>query len=123
MSSRAASPSRSDFAAYVAELATRPGMTATRVFQIAMHERIPMEFEGEKNAVNRAAAEKLGWARYTDGMPMYRLTAVNGVNTIIPTHANTETIVATVIDWIGPHTEAVIELGCGPGRQIGRAHV
>ena len=118
MTSRAASPSRLDVAAYVAELAAQPGMTASRLFRILMHDWAASEFEGEKNAVNRVAAEKLGWPKFQDGMPMYRLTPVNGFNVIVPVHANTETIVATVADRIGPDTQAVIELGCGPGRHL-----
>lgn len=118
MTTRAAAPSRTDVAAYVAELAAQPGMTASRLFRIWSYDRAPSEFEGAKNAINMVAAEKLGWARYRNALPKYRLTPVNGFNVIIPTYTNTETIVPEVIDYLGPETEAVVELGCGPGRNL-----
>ncbi len=95
------------------------GMTIARLLKI-LDKNMPADhYDGRsKNYFNEKVAETLKWRRYKSGGAVYRIAPVDGRYAVISSTSNNEVIVPTIADLVDPNTAAVVELGCGTGRNL-----
>ena len=82
--------------------------------------RISVEgyFDGTKNHFNHVIANKLNLRCSVTGNPILRIGVVHGCYVLIPSHINNELIAPSVADIVNSDVEAVVDLGCGWGRNL-----
>jgi len=85
----------------------------------ALHRRsIEGYFEGTKNHFNHVIANKLKLRCSVSGNPILRVGVVHGCYVLLPSHINNELIAPSVFDIVNSDVDAVVDLGCGWGRNL-----
>jgi SAM-dependent methyltransferase len=102
----------------VRRLCAVPGMNSARLIRIMEFTTTPQRFEGKKNAPNQALLKSGGLRRTKAGGAFHRIGVANNLYSLVPAHQANEITVPTIIDLIDSETEAVVELGCGFGRNL-----